>query len=84
MNIWNKRDHPQVDLEYAKLISWGIKNLTQREKELIYIFYNFDRAYLTQKEIEAGKDPCEFDKKVNEKVKKYMLNQNINFKKQGE
>jgi len=67
----------KVDLLFAELVIWGRDNLTKREKELIYIFENFQRAYLTQQELKAGRTVSQFYLQQLEKVKDYLEKQNV-------
>jgi len=50
----NDQKIPSVDIQFAKLVVWANKNLTKREQDLIYLFENFQKAYLTNKEIKSG------------------------------
>ena len=67
----------KVDLLFAELVIWGRDNLTKREKELIYIFENFQRAYLTQQELRSGKEVNQFYLQQLRKVEDYLEKQNV-------
>lgn len=67
----------KVDLLFAELVIWGRDNLTKREKELIYIFENFQRAYLTQQELRSGKEVSQFYLQQLRKVEDYLEKQNV-------
>lgn len=70
----------KVDLLFAELVIWGRDNLTKREKNLIYIFENFQRAYLTQQELIAGKEVSQFYLQQLRKVEDYLEKQNVPIK----
>jgi len=70
----------KVDLLFAELVIWGRDNLTKREKELIYIFENFQRAYLTQQELRSKKEVSQFYLQQLEKVEDYLEKQNVPIK----
>lgn len=67
----------KVDLLFAELVIWGRDNLTKREKELIYIFENFQRAYLTQQELRSKKEVSQFYLQQLRKVEDYLEKQNV-------
>ena len=71
---------PQVDIEFAKLVCWGQKNLLEREKDLIYIYENFQRAYATNKELLNGIEPGKFYREQMAKVIECLKRQNVPFK----
>ena len=70
----------KVDLLFAELVIWGRDNLTKRDKELIYIFENFQRAYLTQQELRSKKEVSQFYLQQLEKVEDYLEKQNVPIK----
>ena len=76
-NYLGDQKHSRVDEKFAQLICWFIDNLTKREKDLIYITENFQRAYLIKKDIEIGRDVTKLDKKTMGKVEKFLKRQNI-------
>ena len=74
------KQFPPIDIEFAKLVCWGKENLSQREKDLIYIFENFQRAYATNQEILGGIEPRKFYRDQRDKVIECLKRQNIPFK----
>ena len=62
---------------YNQLADWSIKNLTQREKELIYVFLNFQKACSIQENIELGRTPSSRDILILNTVVSYMANQKM-------
>jgi hypothetical protein len=66
-----------VDLKYAHLIVWAVKNLSEREQQLIYIFENFQRAYITRRELDSGGSPSDFEINKMKRVESYVQELNI-------
>jgi len=75
-----KRNIPTVDIKFAELVSWASKKLSLREKKLIYIFENFQNAYLTKREIESGKQPSKYYIDQMLKTEKYIDDLNVPIK----
>jgi len=65
-------DTPEVDLRFSKLVQWALTNLSDRERMLIYVFENFQRAYITKRELNANRHVSPYDELQCKIVQRYL------------